>query len=76
MLADPKMLQDRDFRVALAVHSADSPRGVARDEVAALNLFDTSSVLAYSKADLERALRDLSSPIIFSGFFSRIWTRN
>jgi hypothetical protein len=58
-LANPKMLHDRDFRVAKKVHTAQADQPVDVWELAALNLFDESEILAYSKADLERALRDL-----------------
>lgn len=58
-LADPKMLHERDFRVAKRIHTAKSVQDVDPMEVAELNMFDPSGILAYSKADLERALRDL-----------------
>jgi hypothetical protein len=58
-LADPEMLSARDFRVAKILHTAPSPTAVNRLELAELNLFNVSQVQAYSKADLERALRDL-----------------
>jgi hypothetical protein len=54
VLANPKMLRERDFRVAKGVASKVEPRKIAE-----LNLFDVSEALAYSKSDLERALRDL-----------------
>src|SRR5262249_16218507 len=54
VLANPQMLRERDFRVAKAIASkADL------GEVVQMNLFDPSGALAYSKSDLERALRDL-----------------
>jgi hypothetical protein len=58
-LANPKMLHQRDFRVARKIHTAKATDPVDPMEVAELNLFDASEILAYSKADLERALRDL-----------------
>jgi hypothetical protein len=59
-LANPKMLHQRDFRVAKKIHAATSTEEVDIGEVAELNLFDASEILAYSKADIERALRDLN----------------
>jgi hypothetical protein len=54
VLANPKMLRERDFRVA---------KGIVANleilQIAELNLFDNSQSLAYSKPDLQRALRDL-----------------
>jgi hypothetical protein len=54
ILADPQMLRERDFRVAKAIASKADLH-----EVVQMNLFDPSEALAYSKSDLERALRDL-----------------
>jgi hypothetical protein len=60
-LADPKMLSARDFRLA---ESAQAPKTLAElDPAHILNLiqFEKSQILAYSKADLERAARDLEA---------------
>lgn len=57
LLANPKMLSARDLRAAKLLHSAGDKTDPL--EYAMLNLFDDSEILAYSKEDLERALRDL-----------------
>jgi hypothetical protein len=59
-LADPKMLHKRDFRVAKLIQTAPSPWEADLMEVAYANLFDHSEILAYSKPDLDRTLRDLN----------------
>ena len=56
-LADPDMLHQRDFNVAKKVHS--NPAELSMLEVYTTNMFVDSKILAYSKSDLERALRDL-----------------
>jgi hypothetical protein len=59
-LANPKMLKERDFRVAK--HIVGKPlETLDALEVAVLHLFDNSEIIAYSNADLERALRDLKA---------------
>lgn len=55
-LADPKMLNKRDFNVAKHTTAADNLNSL---EWGYLHIFDNDGILAYSKADLERALRDL-----------------
>jgi hypothetical protein len=58
-LFDPKMVKARDFRVE-KFYSQNPHRGP--DDIIKnieLHYFDTSNVLAYSKTDLERALRDI-----------------
>lgn len=58
VLANPQMLKERDFRVA--THIAGKPLDKLDPlEVAALHLFNDDEILAYSKGDLERALRDM-----------------
>src|SRR5262249_43628793 len=57
VLADPKMLRERNSRVLRAVQS---PLDADPVQIAAISLFDDSEILAYSKSDLERALRDLA----------------
>ena len=57
VLANPKMLRERNSRVLLAVQS---PLDTDPVQFAATNVFDDSELLAYSKSDLERALRDLA----------------
>jgi hypothetical protein len=59
VLANPKMLRDRNSRVLGAVQREASPLDVDPVRFAAISLFDDSEILAYSKSDLERALRDL-----------------
>lgn len=58
-LCDPKMIKERDFRVALHVKSKGDPENVHPLEYGVLHLFDASKILAYTKEDLERSLRDL-----------------
>jgi hypothetical protein len=58
VLANPKMLSARDLRVAKVLQKGDpqlDPMDVGR-----ASLFDNSEILAYTEADLERALRDLN----------------
>jgi Xaa-Pro aminopeptidase len=57
-LANPQMLRERDFRVAKHF-AAKGIEEIDPMEVVSLHLFDDSAILAYSKADLERSLRDL-----------------
>jgi hypothetical protein len=65
-LANPKMLKERDFRVAKHL-SAKELDEIDPLEVAVLNFFDDSEILAYSKRDLERSLRDLKeTEVIFT----------
>jgi hypothetical protein len=55
-LADPAMIRERDTRVIKYYSSAERINwGEARN----LHSFDPEHILAYSKGDLERALRDL-----------------
>jgi hypothetical protein len=58
-LFDPKMVKERDFRVEKFY--SKNPSRTPEDLMKNIELyyFDTSNVLAYSKSDLERALRDL-----------------
>jgi hypothetical protein len=60
VLANPKMLRERNSRVASALQKAASPLDADPEHIAAINLFDDSEILAYSKSDLERAIRDLT----------------
>ena len=61
-LADPKMLSARDIRVADRIHlPLPFTYGVDPEEVVNLIQFDNSKILAYSKGDLERAVRDLET---------------
>ena len=57
VLASPKMLRERNSRVLRAVQS---PLDADPVQIATISLFDDSEILAYSKSDLERALRDLA----------------
>ncbi len=58
-LFDPKMVKERDFRVEKFY--SQNPNREPEDIIKNIDLyfFDTSNVLAYSKTDLERALRDI-----------------
>jgi hypothetical protein len=53
------MLHERDFNVAKMVHSTTNPAELNLLEVYNINMFEDSKILGYTKADLERALRDL-----------------
>ena len=61
ILANPKMLSARDLRVAKLLH-APGPKAEPK-EIGEANLFDDSEILAYSEADLSRAVRDLQEAI-------------
>jgi len=90
VLANPKMISARDIRVANRVHLpppfADR---LSPHEMGDLIQFDNSETLAYSKADLERAVRDLEEaniviknlvdyidPAVTEGLFAHLpkWT--
>jgi hypothetical protein len=60
ILANPKMLNRRDFQVADFLHSKAEFAPFDAIHATRLHFFDNSEVLAYSKDDLTRALRDLS----------------
>jgi hypothetical protein len=62
-LANPQMLRDRDFRVA-KFYKEPKPLSLATmvEDISqwwVIHQFDDSEILAYTKAELERALRDL-----------------
>jgi hypothetical protein len=79
-LANPKMIRERDFRVAKILQTAPSPRLVDVMEVAEKLLFDVSEVIAYSKADLERALRDMNEGygvlVALTHYLDPTWTEH
>jgi hypothetical protein len=52
VLVDPKILRDRDFKIAALIEGVELETKSYADS-------EPSQMLAYSKADLERALRDL-----------------
>lgn len=56
LLADPDMHSTRDLRLAKLVQA---PGKADHKEVAKQAYFDLDGILAYSKSDLERSLRDL-----------------
>jgi hypothetical protein len=92
VLADPKMLSARDIRLADRIHLPPPFEGrVSPHEVVDLIQFDKSRMLAYSKADLERAVRDLEQantviknlvdyidPAIAEGLYAHLpkWSRS
>jgi hypothetical protein len=59
VLANPKMLHERDFKVAKTLHSLPSPTEADPLQIGKMHFFDDSQILAYSDADLQRGLSDL-----------------
>lgn len=58
VLFDPQMLRDRDFTVQHSLHTSELD-DIDLAEHTKKYFFNDSASLAYSKADLERSLRDL-----------------
>lgn len=58
-LADPEMLRDRDLRVARYFQSLKDDEAFDWQRTWDLYQFDSAHVFGYSKADLERAKKDL-----------------
>jgi hypothetical protein len=63
-LCDPKMIKERDFRVAKHLKSNPDIEKIDTLEVAVLHLFDDSGILGYTRKDLERSLRDLQAAAV------------
>ena len=59
-LADPKKLKERDFETAKKVHAAKTLEETYGMVQARGNFSDVTGILAYSEADLRRALRDMA----------------
>ncbi len=58
-LADPKMISNRDYRLAKRAHTIETPESLDTMEIPNLIQFEKSQILAYRIGDLERAARDL-----------------
>jgi hypothetical protein len=59
VLADPRILKEREARLASHFQARDASK-LSWNDFALVAQFDQGSVLAYSKADLERAAHDLN----------------